>query len=397
MSFNIKLLPSLISLLFLFTVETSDAMKLALPEKFEFQSADKQYKYVHVPHKDPYVTGPKKVKWIWKGVDVDYPSEVLVAPEAKRVYVLGGYGDPGVLLGKVTVYDIETGKVLQSIDLNNTFMALESMSRTYGESTNFPWITWARLMGDGSKIEIQVCAEVTAEIDSKTGTVKLKDQLKWFQTFGADELVINNHPSPSEKKPSKTLKITDKEYIRSLQVSINQLRKSGDIMVDMGENAAMLQLEFIAGGKKEVIEFYDGRVKTPATSFFDSSYKDDRAIWQEIQNILGTSSATAPEFGKPRPFFVGHEIDFGDFKLKHLGSEDRTPKGTTASYYVSSFQVIPSGKAGGAEKEQVVEVSSGQLPPQPEEFKVGKKMYTLYTFSHDKVRLPARHLVIDKK
>lgn len=386
MKSGLKTLGLIVSTVLTLSLEIGYAMKPALPEKFEFQSEDKKFKLVHVPGKDPYVSGPKG-KWVWKGADVDYPSEVILAPEANRVYFIGGYGDPGVLLGVVSIYDMETGKLVKTVDIKNQIVDLEARSRAYRDSTNFPWVTSHRAVGDGSKIQLRICDEVTAEIDSKTGDVTLSDQLAWFEKIGCEQLEIKSFKTLRDRKPERSVKIVDPDYIRSLQVSINQLRKNGDVMIDMSEEASLLTLEFQCGKKKESVEFYDGRIKTPATSFYERSDKSDKVIWQEMEDLFGTGA-----FDKPVPYYVGREIDFGDFRLTYKGSRDETPKGTTASRYVADFQL----KSKNGKEDQTLSVMSGQLPPRPLSFEVGKHKYTLYTFSFKDERIDPRHLVVEK-
>lgn len=188
-------------------------MKPALPEKFEFKSQDGKFKYIHVPGNDPYVTGPK-VKWVWKGADVEYPSQVVVAPDAEKVYLIGGYGDPGVQLGIVSVYAMQSGKLVKAFDLKETIVDLEARSRAYRDATNFPWITSHQALGDGSKIQVRVCDEVTAEFDSKTGKISLSNQLAWFQKVGCEQLEVKSYKMLRDKNPSQSVLIRDPEYIR---------------------------------------------------------------------------------------------------------------------------------------------------------------------------------------
>jgi hypothetical protein len=141
----------------------------------------------------------------------------------------------------------------------------------------------------------------------------------------------------------------------------------------MGPDAPYLNLEFTCGQKTETIQFYSGKIKTPATSFYDQPKKIEEEIWMEIQ-----AQFAQPEFAKPVPKVKNAILDFGKFSIQYLGSEDRTPKGTSASLNVESFRVTANDKSV-----QTVEVRSGQLSPRPMDFIVGKDTFTLMTFQSE--------------
>jgi hypothetical protein len=183
--------------------------------------------------------------------------------------------------------------------------------------------------------------------------------------------------------------IKDLEYIRSLQVAFNQLPTEGEMMKDLAESARHLVLEFKCGEIKDVVEFFDSQVKTPATSFYSRSKKLEEPLWIEIQSLFSAEK----KLGTQTPYYEGLILSFGDFELAYLGGEDRTPPGTTASSYAQKFML--SSKKFNLEK--LLTVSSGQLPPRPVDFEVNKKFYVLHTFSFGKEKIRPRHLVITEK
>ncbi len=82
---------------------------------------------------------------------------------------------------------------------------------------------------------------------------------------------------------------------------------------------------------------------------------------------------------------------YDDFTIEYLGSVDRTPEGTTASSYVTSFKVVRQND----KSEEMIEVSSGQLPPSPRKFKVGSDNLVLSIFKgKDGSRLKSRMFII---
>jgi hypothetical protein len=84
--------------------------------------------------------------------------------------------------------------------------------------------------------------------------------------------------------------------------------------------------------------------------------------------------------------------EFSDFSIQYLGTEDRTPVGTSASLYVESYKV--SGKNNNLS--QMIEVHSGQLPAKNVDFVVGKNKFTLLTYSKNGKALYPLHFVIEQ-
>jgi hypothetical protein len=218
---------------------------------------------------------------------------------------------------------------------------------------------------------------------------KNMQERKWFDTIGCEKMRIAEYKSASEKSVVREQSITDAPYIKSMQLKISQLPTEGQMMVKMGPEADYLTLEFICGPKTEVIQFFNHHIKTPATSFFDQNEKGEQDLWKEIQ-----SHFAKPEYNIAVPKVTKVNRDYDDFLLEYLGSEDRTPKGTSASAYVESFKVT----AKSDHSVQIVEVHSGQLPPRPTDFSVGKKLFTVMTFrTSEQQDLNPRKFVVIKK
>lgn len=210
---------------------------------------------------------------------------------------------------------------------------------------------------------------------------------KWFDQLGCEKMQITQHKTAAQKEIEKVT-INDIEYIKSFQTEINQLPTEGDIMISMGPAAHYLTLEFSCAGKNEVIEFYNSRIKTPATSFYSKTNTSEQNIWQEIQQHFKPAS-----LGQAVPKLKNVIRKFDTFSIEYLGSEDRTPKGTTASLHVEFFQVINNTD----NTKQTIEVRSGQLPPRPEKFKVGSDHFVLNTRTlKNATRIDPRMFVIDK-
>lgn len=210
---------------------------------------------------------------------------------------------------------------------------------------------------------------------------------QWFHHIGCEKMRIIKYRSLSEKEVEKEIIINDQNYIRSLQVAINQLPVEGSgLMAKMAPTASYLTLEFACGDKLETIEFYNTHIKTPSTSFYSEKDSPDKEIWAEVQTHF-----EKPTFNKAVPKIKNKVQNFGDFSAEYLGVEDRTPKNTTATLQIESYSIIDNS----THTKQVVEIRSGQLPPKPQEFKVKNSSFILNTRAlKDGSSIPDRMFVI---
>jgi len=218
---------------------------------------------------------------------------------------------------------------------------------------------------------------------------KSMEQLKWFEKFGCEKLIITQYENVASEKILKKISIEDKNYIRSLQGLINQLPTKGEIEKEMSSEADFLTLQFVCDGKDKVINFFDSKIQTPHSSFYSASHNPGSKIWEQISLHFKTA-----EVGKPAIMCKGLKISFKDFDVDFMGLEDRTPKNTTASSYVETF-IITNHK----DKSQIkIEITSGQLPPRPESFTLNGTSYIMSTFtSQDGKRLEGTNFIIEKK
>ncbi len=214
-------------------------------------------------------------------------------------------------------------------------------------------------------------------------------QAKWFEKFGCEKMKITQYESASSRKIIHESTIEDVDYIRLIQGEISQLPTSGDEYIKIGPDSDYLTLDFTCEGKGTLIEFFNKSIKTPATSFYSKSSKFELDVWNQIE-----SHFTKAEIGKLAPKYKNGLIRYDLFTVKYLGSEDKTPKGTTATSNHETFIVTSS-------KDQTIQtiiVRSGQLPPKPFEFKIGSEEYILSTYSQSKG--PTLHpatFIIEKK
>lgn len=170
-----------LSLLFVFS-QQGFAMKPYRPEVMEFESKDKTRKLQLPMGKTPilYVDG-NKIDWEDIG-EFNHPNRVVFFSSLKRIVFLGGLGDPGVDLGLIGVFD-ESGKLLKALNAGELITDLESLSRSYGTKTNFPWIESAETSGK-SKLVINVCDKKKLELNVESLTLaRAKENKPWWKFF----------------------------------------------------------------------------------------------------------------------------------------------------------------------------------------------------------------------
>jgi hypothetical protein len=109
----------------------------------------------------------------------------------------------------------------------------------------------------------------------------------------------------------------------------------------------------------------------------------DTAASQPAQQL---GSSANPQYGTPMPFDFQIAMKYPDFTLTFIGTELKNGTGAinTTTVGTHHFTIVD---ASGAE--QQVDIPFGELPPQPTDFTVGGKTFTLATFTlPDGTQLP---------
>jgi len=188
----------------------------------------------------------------------------------------------------------------------------------------------------------------------------------WFTDKNFTSLVIRKNKSLADHVVVRSVTITDTGYIDKLAARIEQVHPNGDMMISFSGEAEHIELVFFSGDKIQEIDVIQRGFKTPSTGF---NIKNDyeKELYAEIDAVL------FPAIGKILPKAVGLPLDFGDFSLCYRGTrfEDFAP--VTLSFHIAEFSF--EDKKGNT---QLIEISAGQLPPQPFVIKSGG--LTILTF-----------------
>ena len=195
----------------------------------------------------------------------------------------------------------------------------------------------------------------------------------WFNSEDCQSLEIKKHRSISTHEVVASASVVDPETLKRIIWRIKRIPTNGDMMKSFDEDAQQTDLEFHCQGKVQVIEIYEKRFKTPSTGFNTGDEGEEKLLTAAIEGLL------TPDFGRIILKARGQEYPFKAFGLTFVGTThfDHAPATTSSS--IDHFLLRPTGEA-----ERKLEIRSGQLFPQPLDFKIGKTRYTLRTYESER-------------
>lgn len=200
----------------------------------------------------------------------------------------------------------------------------------------------------------------------------------WFKNPDCVELNIIKYKSISNSTAVAAVAIKDKAVVQEFMQRINSLPANGDEMIDMGPKAARTTLSFsCANNSVQMIEFLNKKIKTPSTGFLSAKNSDEENLYRDIDAIV------QPDFNKRLPKIKDLRIQFKDFTVAFTG-EKNTPQpeggptvGPTNNVFYSVWQKASANEIS-------FNIFDGQIPPQPQAFVVGKKIYYILTYQNGK-------------
>lgn len=175
----------------------------------------------------------------------------------------------------------------------------------------------------------------------------------WFTDKNFTSLVIRKDKSLANHTVMKSVTITDTEYIGKLAARIEQIPPNGDMMVSFSGEAEYIQLVFFSGDEMQEIDVIQKAFKTPSTGF-NTKNDFEKELYEEINAVL------FPAIDKIVPKIEGLVMDFGGFTLRYEGTRFENLAPVTLSFHIAGFTFV--SRKGNS---QLIEISAGQLPPQP--------------------------------
>jgi hypothetical protein len=194
----------------------------------------------------------------------------------------------------------------------------------------------------------------------------------WFANKKCSNVTITQYTNIATHTVEQALFVDDAAFVERLVERIDAISPDGDMMISFGPQAEHVELSFEGEGLIQKIHFYSRKIKTPSTGFNIDETQEELSIYRDMDALL------FPEINKRILKIKNLKIQFSAFSITYLGSTyiDEVP--SSLSFKTDRFIIFD--KKG---VEQVVEVVSGQLPPEPFEFKIENKSYVLKTFQSD--------------
>lgn len=211
---------------------------------------------------------------------------------------------------------------------------------------------------------------------------------KWFENEVFTSVEIIKYNSISDKGILSTAVINDTNIINTFVSRIKQIPVNGNEMRNFADNAEKISIFFsnIDNNDKKEIQIYGHQFKTPSTGF-NSANNIESELYRDIDAIL------FPTYGKNLLLIPNLELKFKNFTIKYLGNTFVANLDKTNTSSINKFEIIDKHR-----NKQIVDIESGQIPPQPYEIKIsGKKILILTYEGIDSFRLYPTYFQIVKR
>ncbi len=192
---------------------------------------------------------------------------------------------------------------------------------------------------------------------------------QWFNTKECAVLEIKKYKSISVRQVVSAVTINDSKVVKNIMQRIENIPVDGDKMKSFGPDAESIDLFFHCDNKTiQTVEIYQKKFKTPSTGFNSGTNEVELLLYSDIDALL------LPDLNKRILKIKNVALKFKDFSLTYLGSVASEKTLATVSWTLDKFLIKDN-----SDREQIIEISSGQLPPAPYDFDIGKAGFTLLT------------------
>lgn len=201
-------------------------------------------------------------------------------------------------------------------------------------------------------------------------------KMSWFNNKDCKELNIYKYKSISDDSVLASTTIKNKSAIDEIMRRIAALPAEGDEYVSFGKRAKRTVLSFTcSNGEFQEIQIINSKFKTPSTAFISAKNTDEEILTKDLDGLV------EPQLNKRVLKINDHSINFKDFSITYL-KDTHTPQpegGPTVGPTSESFYSIYRKNSAN---ETILKIFTGQIPPQPQEFVIGKKIYYLLTYQN---------------
>jgi hypothetical protein len=123
-----------------------------------------------------------------------------------------------------------------------------------------------------------------------TDTKKIpKEYIETFQVKDCKKIVLEQYGKMSdefdETPPQQIREITDEQTINEIISLAGALPDKGEIMKKMN-NVPLLKTTLFCKEDTVFFDYYEDAVKTPATSFYASAPKEEKALYELLVSLL---------------------------------------------------------------------------------------------------------------
>jgi len=104
----------------------------------------------------------------------------------------------------------------------------------------------------------------------------------WYHGI-CDSATVEFFKQAADKRPNKTVNISDSAKVSQITSLLNKIPVSGDEMIKMGPTARYFKLILNCEGSTRVVEFFEDRIKTPSTGFLPKGNADENTLVQLLK------------------------------------------------------------------------------------------------------------------
>jgi len=106
-----------------------------------------------------------------------------------------------------------------------------------------------------------------------------KEDLEWYLGPKCESMEIAQFVRMGDSKPAKVKSVDDEKLIQKVLSLLDQLPSEGTEFIKWGHDVGVLCLTLTCGSRSNSIRFFDGRIKTPATSFISGNPPAEHEIF----------------------------------------------------------------------------------------------------------------------
>lgn len=127
----------------------------------------------------------------------------------------------------------------------------------------------------------------TANKTDNTKTMSTPVYVDSFQLKTPDKIVVDHYNKMSEASdsvpPASTKTLVDKTKLVEIISFVNQLPDEGNTMIKMGD-VPLVRVTLFYDTASVYFDFYNKRIKTPATSFYSSESDAEKKLYTLLTN-----------------------------------------------------------------------------------------------------------------